>query len=74
MRIECVIANALGISAESVGDTLEYRGVPEWDSMAHLQLVMALEHSLGVSIDDELAVELTSVPAIRAFASRQCDQ
>lgn len=72
--IESVIASALGIAAESVDDTLEFRGAPEWDSAAHLRLVLALQEALGVAIDDELAIELTSVPVIRAFASRSGDQ
>lgn len=71
VNIESVIAGALGIASESVNDTLEFRVVPEWDSMAHLRLVLALQEALGVAIDDELAVELTSVPAIRAFASKE---
>ena len=70
MDIEAVIASALGIAAASVDDTLEFRIVPEWDSAAHLRLVLALQEALGVAIDDELAIELTSVPAIRAFASK----
>lgn len=69
--IDSVIASALGIAAESVDDTLEFRVVPEWDSAAHLRLVLALQEALGVAIDDELAVELTSVPAIRAFAAKE---
>lgn len=72
--IDSVIAGALGIAAESVDDTLEFRVVPEWDSAAHLRLVLALQEALGVAIDDELAVELTSVPAIRAFASKDGDE
>ena len=68
--IESVIASALGIPVESVNDSLEFRGVSEWDSMGHLRLVVALEDALGVAIDDELAIELTSVPAIRALASK----
>lgn len=68
--VKSVIASALGISPEAVDDTLEFRVVPEWDSMAHLRLVLALQDALGVAIDDELAIELTSVPAIRAFASK----
>lgn len=70
LDIESVIAGALGIAVESVNDSLEFRGVSEWDSMGHLRLVVALEDALGVAIDDELAIELTSVPAIRAFASK----
>jgi acetyltransferase-like isoleucine patch superfamily enzyme/acyl carrier protein len=72
--IDSVIAGALGISAESVDETLEFRAVPEWDSAAHLRLVLALQEALGVVIDDELAVELTSVPAIRAFAAKEGSQ
>lgn len=70
-NIESIIASALGIAAESVDDTMEFRVVPEWDSMAHLRLVVALQEAFGVAIDDELAIELTTVPAIRAFASKK---
>lgn len=72
--IDSLIASALGIDAESVDDALEFRGVPEWDSIAHLRLVVALQDALGVAIDDKLAVELTSVPSIRAFASKERDE
>lgn len=71
LDIESVIAGALGIAAESVDDSLEFRAIPEWDSMAHLRLILALQQALGVAIDDELAIELTSVPAIRALASKE---
>jgi acetyltransferase-like isoleucine patch superfamily enzyme/acyl carrier protein len=70
VEIETVIARALGIPVESVDESLEFRAISEWDSMGHLRLVVALGEALGVAIDDELAVELTSVPAIRAFASK----
>lgn len=70
LDIESLIARALGIATEAVNDSLEFRAVPEWDSMAHLRLVLALQEALGVTIDDELAIELTSVPAIRALASK----
>jgi citrate synthase len=69
-EIDQLIATALKIPVTSVVDSLEYLGVPEWDSLGHLSIVLALEARFGVSISDERVPELTTVKGIRAFAAR----
>ncbi|HEU4565862.1 MAG TPA: acyl carrier protein [Gemmatimonadaceae bacterium] len=65
--LEEVIASVLRIPAERVTDALEYDAVPEWDSMGHVGLMLALEGEYGIAISDETVLELTSVRAIRAY-------
>ena len=48
-------------------DDLEFGGIPEWDSLTHVDLMLALEAEFGVTIDEEKMIELTSVRAIRLF-------
>ncbi len=65
--IENVIATTLKIPRSAVVDGLEYYGASEWDSMGHMQLMLALEAEYGVTIDDDTILELTSVKAIRSY-------
>jgi len=65
--VEHVIADTLKIDESSVTGELEYQSVHEWDSLAHVALMVALEREYGVRIDDDLTIELRSVEAIREF-------
>lgn len=65
--LEEVIAGTFRISPTRVTDALAFNGIPEWDSLAHMDLMLALESAYGVSIDEDLMIELTSVGAIRRF-------
>lgn len=56
------------ITADASPDTL-----PAWDSLAHLNLILALEEEFGVTIPDAEAAELTSLPLIRIVVAEQLD-
>ena len=63
-----IVAATLGISRDVVTDDLSFSDIPEWDSLNHVNLMLALEQRLRTEIDEDLMVQLTSVRAIRAFA------
>ena len=65
--LEEVIAGALRISPTKVTDALAFNAIPEWDSLAHMELMLALESAYGVSIDEDRMIELISVGVIRQF-------
>lgn len=50
-------------------DETGYRSIHQWDSLRHVELMLALEEQLGTEIGPDLVTELTSVGAIRAFAA-----
>lgn len=62
-----LIAEQLRIPAAQVRDDLSFGGIPEWDSLNHVNLMTALEQAYGVTIDEDLMVELIDVRAIRSF-------
>jgi citrate synthase len=68
--VEEIIARELKIAPGSVHDGLEYGSIPEWDSLNHVNLMLALESAHGVEIDEDLMVELSSVAAIREFVQK----
>ncbi len=50
---------AESISADSSSETVE-----EWDSLHHLNLIIALETRYGITLDPLEAAELTSIRAL----------
>lgn len=69
--IESVIARVLRIDPDLVTDDLAYHAIPQWDSLQHVALMLALEKELGIEIDSDMTLQLTSVVAIRAFAEKR---
>jgi citrate synthase len=62
-----VIARQLRVPEDRVRDELAFGTIPEWDSLNHVDLMVALEAEYGVTVDEDRMVELTTVRAIRAF-------
>lgn len=65
-KMRDVLATMLQVSPEEVSDATEMDAVEGWDSLKHLKIVLALEEAFDVSFDEEIALEITSVPKIRA--------
>lgn len=63
-KLKEVIATVLNvdvsrINANSSSDTIE-----SWDSLRHMNLVLALEDEFGISLPDEEAANATSYPLL----------
>ena len=59
-----LIAKILGVSLELVEDELAVGDIPEWDSLAHMRIIAALESDLGVVLDIEQTLEIEDVEDI----------
>lgn len=68
MDVIQIIKQVLNISEEQITDDLSYQSIPEWDSLNHVSLIIALEKAFDVTIGEELLLKLTSVAAIRKFS------
>ena len=60
-----VIGAVLNLPAEEIDEHTSSDTVGTWDSLAQLNLILALEEEFGIEIPDEEAAELTSYPLIR---------
>lgn len=69
--VDTLIARVLRIPEELVSDALEYRSIAQWDSLTHVNLMLAIEETYGLPIDSDLIVTLSSVAAIRAHVQQQ---
>lgn len=59
-RLRNVFRNSLEIPNELSVDDLEYRGSAQWDSLAHMSLVAAIEDEFGVMLDTDEVIDLSS--------------
>jgi acyl carrier protein len=66
-----VMATVLEIAADSINDDTSMDTVEAWDSIKHMNLVLAIEEEFGVSIPDEDAANITSYPLIRLVLNEQ---
>jgi acyl carrier protein len=64
-----VMKNVLDI--DSVSDDDSMQTIKNWDSLRHLNLVMALEEQFGINFDPEEIPELNSVRTISAAISKR---
>lgn len=69
--VKALIAEALGVDTDQVTDDLAYGDLPEWDSMGHMNVMMALEERFGVEITTETIANLVNIPAICAYLEDQ---
>ena len=62
-----IVAATFGIAPAQITSLTAQDDVVEWDSVGHLNLMLALEQALDLRLDVEQMAQLTGVPAILRF-------
>jgi acyl carrier protein len=65
-RIRTIMAEALRLPVERIGADAAIGTVPNWDSTAHMRLMIALEDEFGIELDESRMVQMTSLAKIRS--------
>ena len=66
---EC-FGRSLGITQERVTDDLAYNSLKEWDSVAHMALVVELEGEFDVMFDTDDILAMSTVAKAREILAR----
>ena len=69
-RLYQTVATVLGVPVEEISDASAPATIPAWDSLNHLNLVMALESEFEISLTPEAALEMRDVGAMRTSLRR----
>ncbi len=73
-KIRQVIADLFNIPVGEVTDTSSAETIKNWDSVQHLNLVLALEESFGIQFEPDEIENLQSVDGIvEAIGKHQAD-
>jgi acyl carrier protein len=63
--LKLLIATMLKVDASTINEDSSMDNLPSWDSLRHMNLVLALEEEFKVTIPDEDAGNITSYKLIK---------
>lgn len=69
-KVVLAFAEVLGIPPERITDDLRYASIPQWDSIAHMSVISALEEQFGVMIDMDDVIDMNSVGKAREILGK----
>ncbi len=70
-RVRMIMGEVFGVELAELGDEVTSSGLPAWDSLAHLELMLELELEFGVEILSEEMPKLLSLDAIERYLQRE---
>jgi acyl carrier protein len=68
--IYAVFSDALNIEISRVTDELAYNSIKEWDSVAHMGLVAALEETYGIMMETDDVIDMSSVAKAKEILAK----
>jgi acyl carrier protein len=68
-RLREILASVLEVPVEEIPEDASTDTIEAWDSLAHMNLILAVEDAFGVTIPDEEAADLTSIQLLRLVVS-----
>jgi acyl carrier protein len=69
-KLISAFAAGLGVPASTQITTFEYRRIPQWDSMAHMQLVLEIETAFDIMLETDEVLDLSSFDKAVEIVSR----
>ncbi|CAM3644899.1 acyl carrier protein [Marinicrinis lubricantis] len=64
-QLRTIFSEVLSIPEEQVIDELEYNSIPEWDSVAHMALVAAIDDAFDIMVDTEDVIDFSSYKKVK---------
>jgi len=63
-RVKALLAREWNILPSAIPDNATINEFPQWDSLGHITIMLALENEFGLEISAETVQELLSLPKI----------
>lgn len=64
-KLKEVLARIFNVSVSAIGEDASPDTIESWDSLRHMNLVLALEEEFGVELTDDQVVEILSYQLIK---------
>lgn len=71
-KIEQLLAESLQVPADRIADDLTMEDVETWDSLRHMELIVAIEQGFGVELSFDEIVTMRSVGEIKRVVREKC--
>jgi acyl carrier protein len=69
-KLRQVFIDTLALPPEIDVETLSYRGIEEWDSVAHMLLVGEIENAFDIMLDTRDVIDMSSYPIAREIIKK----
>lgn len=66
-KLKSLLAAAFQLTPAEISESLSFGDLPQWDSMGHMEVMLALEEQFGVEITADTIAELTSFAEIGVY-------
>lgn len=63
-RVKKILSQLFNVPIDSINENSSADTIPAWTSLAHMNLVVALEEEFGVSFNDEQIIEMLNYPLV----------
>lgn len=65
VRLKQIMSDVFNVDVNTIDETASVDTIEGWDSLKHLNLVLALEEAFAVTLTEEQTVEILSYPLIK---------
>lgn len=73
MRVKKIMAQLFNIDEKIINDDTSSDTITNWDSIAHMNLVVALEEEFGITFNDQQMIEMLNYPLILLTVKEACN-
>ena len=68
-KIRNEVAEVLQVSIDEITPDLTFGDIPQWDSLGHMEILLALDESFTIAVTAETISDLISLPLIVEYIS-----
>ena len=67
--IKEILADVLELSKEQIDETITMENVDTWDSLRHMEIMLAIEGKFGIQFEPDELVDMTSYSDIKKLVA-----
>lgn len=69
-KLKQIFAKSLDVPVGSIGDDFRYNSVPQWDSVAHMALVAAIEDEFDILLETEDVIDMSTFAKAKEIVAK----
>lgn len=69
-RVQQVFVQTFNVPEDLINDELKYSEIPQWDSVAHMSLIVALEDEFDIMIDTDDVIDMSSFKKAKEIVAK----
>lgn len=68
--LKTIFSESLAVDESLIIDDLTYQSIPQWDSVAHMTLIAAVEDEYGIMLDTDDIIDMSSFAKAKTILAK----